>query len=345
MKNSTKIFSASAVIVVIVVAILLFTIRNDNKVAVAKVNGVTIYQDELQAKIDNIFTIDNFGGSEVKSPKVETLPEEVLELLAKEVYLEKELLKKAKSSRVANSQEVKNKIDAAKDQIIRKAYIDDLVNSEVTQEVIVEKYNKLSQELEGKKEYQVFHIVTKDEEGAKKAYAELKKSNFKNFESVASKYSIDQISAQKGGELGYIVEDNMIKEIADVINKLNIGDVSEPVQTKFGWHIIKLNNTRQAEVMPFEDVKDGIRNQLVQDVISRVNAEISKDSKVEILIDVKSEDIEENSAQKGNIEEELLESEDSENEDVKDREDEDLELEVNEIVEEQENQKQDSSKK
>ena len=89
MKNSTKIFSASAIIAVVIVAISFVTIKNKDKVAIAKVNDMVIYQSEIQARIDSIFTIENFGGNEVKSPKAETLPAEIIELLAKEIYLEK----------------------------------------------------------------------------------------------------------------------------------------------------------------------------------------------------------------------------------------------------------------
>ena len=138
MKNSTKIFSASAIIAVVIVAISFVTIKNKDKVAIAKVNDMVIYQSEIQARIDSIFTIENFGGNEVKSPKAETLPAEIIELLAKEIYLEKELLARAKKSKVTNSKEVKNRIESATSQIIRQAYIDEMVKSEVTEEALLE---------------------------------------------------------------------------------------------------------------------------------------------------------------------------------------------------------------
>ena len=283
MKNSTKIFSASAIIAVVIVAISFVTIKNKDKVAIAKVNDMVIYQSEIQARIDSIFTIENFGGNEVKSPKAETLPAEIIELLAKEIYLEKELLARAKKSKVTNSKEVKNRIESATSQIIRQAYIDEMVKSEVTEEALLEKYAKLSQELDGKKEYLIFHIVTKEK--ADRAMRALRSGGYKNFDSVAKKYSVDQASSEKGGELGYVLEDNMIKEISDVVKNLKVGSVADPVKTKFGWHIIKLAEIRDAKAMAFDDVKESLKNQLTQDAISKVNADISKEVKVELLID------------------------------------------------------------
>lgn len=308
MKNSTKIFSTSAIIIVIVIAISFITIKNKNKIEIAKVNGVVIYQSEIQSRIDAIFTIENFGGNEVKSPKVETLPSEIIELLAKEIYLEKELLIRAKKSKITNSQEVKDKIENATNQIIRQAYIDNAIKKELTEEALLEKYAKLSQELEGKKEYLIYHIVTKEESEAGKAMNILKIGGYKNFEAVAKKYSIDQSSAEKGGELGYVLEDNMIKEIANVIKNLKVGDVSAPVQTKFGWHIIKLAEIRDAKALAFDEVKDSLKNQLTQDIIAKLNSDIAKEVKIELLTKVKDKNSKKADEAKEDSKEESLEA-------------------------------------
>lgn len=335
MKNSTKIFSTSAIIIVIIIAISFITIKNKNKIEIAKVNGVVIYQEEIQSRIDSIFTIENFGGNEVKSPKVETLPSEIIELLAKEIYLEKELLIRAKKSKITNSKEVKDKIENATNQIIRQSYIDNAVKEEVNEEALLEKYAKLSQELEGKKEYLVYHIVTKEESEAEQATKLLRIGGYKNFEAVAKKYSIDQASAEKGGELGYVLEDNMIKEISDIMKNLKVGDVSSPVKTKFGWHIIKLGEIRDAKALSFDEVKESLKNQLTQDVIAKLNSDIAKEIKIELLINSKEKNIKKTDEVKENSSEDLKEEISEEKEAVKASEE--LEKEVENTEDEQKN--------
>ena len=220
----------------------------------------------------------------MKIPEVEALPTEVLEILVKEIYLEKELTKEAAKSKVASEKEVKDRILEAKNRILRQAYVDSLLKEEISDQRISDKYSELSNDLTGKKEYLISHIVTKTKEEAEKISQELKNKKSVKFADEAKKYSIDQESAEKGGDLGYILENNMIKEIADVVVNLKVEDISDPIQTKFGWHVIKVTDIRDAKALEFEAVKENIRDQLTQDVLNDINAKITKGAKIEFLI-------------------------------------------------------------
>ena len=152
------------------------------------------------------------------------------------------------------------------------------------------KYLELSKELDGKKEYSISHIVVKTEETANKVLKELTSSKSTKFSDLAKKYSIDEESSNKGGSLDYILEDNMIKEIAEVATTLKINEVSKPIQTKFGWHLIKVSDVRDAQSLPFEAVKESIKNQLTQDVVNKINSKITNNAKIEILISLQEPD-------------------------------------------------------
>jgi hypothetical protein len=127
--------------------------------------------------------------------------------------------------------------------------------------------------------------VLKNEEDAKKVAKELK---LKKFEDLAKKHSSDQESAQKGGDLGYVVESNIVPELSAAVLKLKKGETSAPVQTKFGWHLVKVLDIRDAKALPFESVKDTLRAQLIQDKITEINSRITKNTEVEILIELKA---------------------------------------------------------
>lgn len=287
-KNSTKIFIAATIVAALAFGASNYLLRDKNNVVIATVNNQNIYQSDINSKLRSVFDGQNIGQSQgVKIPEIATLPQEVIKILAKEVYLDQQLVQKAKKSSLVDSSETKNKIKKSKNKILRQAYIDATIKQEITDQKINDKYIELSNELAGKKEYLISHIVTTDKKTIKKALREFKSKRSITFAFIAKKYSIDQDSAAKGGELGYVLEDNIMKEIADAIPNLKKNKISKPIQTKFGWHLIKISNTRDAKALPFENVKDNIRDQLYQDALNEINSKITKDAEIEILIPLK----------------------------------------------------------
>ncbi|MHB8534813.1 MAG: peptidylprolyl isomerase [Sulfuricaulis sp.] len=103
-----------------------------------------------------------------------------------------------------------------------------------------------------KTEYKVRHILVKDESEAKEIIAQLQKGA--NFNKLAAEKSIDPQSAKKGGEIGWINQGTVVPEFFNAVMKMKKGAVStEPVQTEFGWHIIKVEDTRPLKIPTFEE--------------------------------------------------------------------------------------------
>ncbi len=285
-KNSVRIFSAITLLAAVILgASYYLTNKKEKGMVVAKVNGQEIYQSEIEQKLRNIF---EGQGEEVAVPAIENLPKEVLDILIKETYLDKELSKLAKRSDVMKDKKVKERVAASESKILRQSYIDSVLEKEVTEQKVSAKYAEISSNLAGKKEYSIFHIVAKSKEDAEKIYKEItaKKKSIR-FSDAAKKYSIDQESAERGGNLGFVLEDNMIKEIADAIVNLKQDEISTPIQTKFGWHLVKFTEVREAQPLPFDSVKQNIREQLEQDKTNEIEAKIAKDAKVKIVIKLK----------------------------------------------------------
>ena len=285
-KNSVRIFSAITLIAALVLGASYYLNNKKEKgMVVAKVNGQEIYQSEIEQKLRNIF---EGQGEEVAVPAIENLPKEVLDILIKETYLDKELSKLAKRSNAMKDKKVKERVAAAESKILRQSYIDSVLEKEVTEQKVSAKYAEISSNLAGKKEYSIFHIVAKSKEEAGKIYKEItaKKKPIR-FSDAAKKYSIDQESAERGGDLGFVLEENMIKEIADAIVNLKQDETSAPIQTKFGWHLVKFTEVREAQPLPFDSVKQNLREQLEQDKTNEIEAKIVKDAKVKIVIKLK----------------------------------------------------------
>jgi parvulin-like peptidyl-prolyl isomerase len=101
---------------------------------------------------------------------------------------------------------------------------------------------------------------------------------------------VDETSAKKGGNLGYFIEENLIKELAKPVVEMQVGTVSEPIETSHGWHIVKLLAVREAVAPSFESIKDELRQQLIQEEIRKINAKITENAEIKILIKLQKPD-------------------------------------------------------
>lgn len=109
------------------------------------------------------------------------------------------------------------------------------------------------------------HILVKDEALAKDLHAQIQKDPSK-FEELAKEHSIDRSNSSKGGDLGFFGRGRMVKEFEDAAFALSEdGQLSEPIQTRFGWHVIKRTGREDGQAKPFDEVKNQIRIRLIND--------------------------------------------------------------------------------
>ena len=116
------------------------------------------------------------------------------------------------------------------------------------------------------------HILVKDEAEAKAIYADVKAGG--DFSKIATEKSIDKNSGEKGGELGWFDQKRMVKEFADAAFVANKGDLLGPIQSKFGYHIIMVDDKRDAT--PVEEVSDKIKTQLRNEIVEAYIEELKK---------------------------------------------------------------------
>ena len=128
-------------------------------------------------------------------------------------------------------------------------------------------------------EYNASHILLKSEDEAKEV---LKKLNGNNFEEIAKKNSIGP-SKKNGGRLDWFDLNKMVPEFSTAVMVLEEGKVSQPVKTKFGWHIIKLNKTRAKKPPEFNEISSQIANQLRQKKLNEYLETLSKNSDINFV--------------------------------------------------------------
>jgi peptidyl-prolyl cis-trans isomerase C len=179
------------------------------------------------------------------------------------------------------SPEVALQLELAREQILANAYIENYRKTHpVSEEAMKAEYEKIKQVQGSTKEYKLRHILVANEADAKAVIADLKKGG--NFEKIASSKSTDPGSKSKGGDLGWQTPANFVKPFGEAVQGMKPGQVSEkPVQTQFGWHVIKVENERPYVFPPYDEVKgqieQGMQGQLQQKAIGEVRAKAKID--------------------------------------------------------------------
>ena len=131
-------------------------------------------------------------------------------------------------------------------------------------------------------EYHARHILVASEDEAKDLIAQIAKGG--DFAKLAMEKTTDPSGKQNGGDLGWFSPDQMVKPFSEAAAKLKKGQVSKkPVQTQFGWHVIKLEDTRDVPAPTFESVKEQLQMQLQNQRIETYLAELRKGAKIEVL--------------------------------------------------------------
>ncbi len=133
----------------------------------------------------------------------------------------------------------------------------------------------------GDEEYRARHILVNSEKEARDLIAKLTARKKANFEELAKKHSKDT-SAGNGGDLGWVLPANLVPEFAQAMVGLKKGEVTKnPVQTRFGWHVIRLEETRKLDFPDYDKIKDRIASQLQQQEIGKLVKELASTAKVE----------------------------------------------------------------
>lgn len=200
--------------------------------------------------------------------------------IKEEVVLREIFMQEAQKKGVANTTEFKNQMELARQTImIRALFADYQKKHPVTDEEIKAEYDKFAAASAGK-EYKARHILVEKEDEAKAIIASLKKGA--KFEDIAKKQSKDPGSGANGGDLDWAPAANYVPEFSQALLKLEKGQLADaPVQSQFGWHVIRVDDIRDAEIPKLEDLKPQIAQQLAQQKMQKYQQELRDKAKVQ----------------------------------------------------------------
>ncbi len=197
------------------------------------------------------------------------------EVITREIFMQE-----AQKRGLDASDDFRVQLDLARQAIlIRELFADYQKKNPVTDAEVKAEYDKYVA-ANGGKEYRARHILVAKEEEAKAIIASLKKGG--KFEEIAKKQSKDPGSGANGGDLDWAAPGNYVPEFSKAMVALKKGQLTDaPVKSQFGWHIIRLDDVREAQMPKFEDVKPQIAQQLAQQKLSQFQDDLRNKAKVE----------------------------------------------------------------
>ena len=200
------------------------------------------------------------------------------EVIAREIFMQE-----AQKRGLDASDDYKSQIELARQTIlIRLLFSDYQEKNPVTDAEIQAEYDKFVA-ANGGKEYRARHILVESESQAKSLIASLTAAKKPaRFEDLAKKFSKDPGSGANGGDLDWSSAGNYVKEFSDAMVGLQKGQLTAaPVKTQFGWHIIRLDDVREAQLPALQDVKPQIAQQLQQQRLANFQQDMRSKAKVE----------------------------------------------------------------
>jgi peptidyl-prolyl cis-trans isomerase C len=235
---------------------------------IAIVNGKAVPKSRAEALTQQLIR----SGRPVTPDVEEQIKEEVV---AREIFMQE-----AQKLGLDASNDFKDQMELARQTImIRELFAEFQKKNPVTDEEIKAEYDKFAS-ANGGKEYRARHILVEKEDQAKAIIASLKKGA--KFDDIAKKQSKDPGSGAKGGDLDWAAPSNFVKEFSDAMVALKKGQFTDqPVKSQFGYHIIRLDDVREAQIPKFDEVKAQIAQQLQQMKMNNYQQDLRAKAKIE----------------------------------------------------------------
>ncbi|WP_332711796.1 peptidylprolyl isomerase [Pelagibacterium mangrovi] len=185
----------------------------------------------------------------------------------------------AREDGLADTEEFARRLAYLEEQALRREFFNQIVENEVTEEAIQAAYDELAAQFTPEPEVRARHILVETEEEANTIRAEIEGG--RDFADAAGEYGTDG-TASNGGDLGFFSTGMMVPEFEQAAFALEEGELSQPVQSQFGWHLIQLEERRVSEAPPLEQVRQQVAQQVLYQRYEAAIDEIKEGTEVAI---------------------------------------------------------------
>jgi peptidyl-prolyl cis-trans isomerase C len=240
---------------------------------IAIVNGKAVPKARVDALLKQV--------NQQAAAQGQQLPPDLDQRARDKVVLDEIFQQEAEKRGMAATPEYKQQMEQARSSVLIQALFADYVKKNpVTDAEIQAEYDKAKSQSGGGTEYRARHILVDKEEDAKALITQIKGGA--KFEDVAKKNSTDKGSGENGGDLDFASPGSFVPEFSQAMVKLKKGEMTDtPVKSQFGWHIIKLEDTREAKFPALEEVKPQIQQRLGQQKLATFRDEIRAKAKTD----------------------------------------------------------------
>ena len=235
---------------------------------IARVNGVDIKQSDL-----------DFAATDV-GPRLDNYTPQDRKMVLLQYVIENELMAGAgQTDKLDKTDSFPGRAAYHQRRALRDAFFDAKIGDAVTDADAKKIFDDKIGQLKPEQEVRARHILVETEAEAKEIAERVKKGE--DFAALAKEKSKD--SGAEGGDLGFFSRGQMLKPFEDAAFALDVGALSDPVQTQFGWHVIKLEEKQDRPLPSFDQVKIAIRSQLVQQKAQEVVSGLRDSAKIEVV--------------------------------------------------------------
>ena len=237
---------------------------------VARVDGVEITDEDLKVAADDI-------GGEIP-PQLEGAAREAYIL---DYVIDMRLVaRKAEADKMADSAEFVRKLAYMRNKALMESMLTKLAREAITDDAVRSVYAEAAKGQGGEQEVKARHILVENEAAARAALKRVRGGE--DFAKVADQVSKDPGS--RGGDLGWFTKDRMVPEFAEAAFKLQPNQLSEPVKSQFGWHIIKVEERREKPFPKLEEVREQVERFVVQKAQGEAVMKLREAAKIEKLV-------------------------------------------------------------
>ncbi len=238
------------------------------EVVAAVVDGDKIYLDEVQ------------DAQYLLPPQFRQMPfDAVYGLLLNSVIDRKLTAAEGRKNGLEDNEEVKKQLARIEDQLIQRAFLGKYIEKRVTEDKVMEAYKKFVAEFKSEEEVHARHILLETEEQAKEVIAEL--NNGKDFAETAKSKSKGP-SGANGGDLGFFTAGAMVPSFSEAAFALGKDEITkEPVQTQFGWHVIKVEDKRMTKAPGLGEVREQVEAEMAREIGAELLDQLRKAASIE----------------------------------------------------------------
>jgi len=254
----------------------------DKDPVVAKVNGVEIHQSDLAVAEDEAGQIPPMSPEAKQDYLVQFVADMIL------------VSKAAEDKKFSDGPDFKRKLEFARKKLLMEGLLQLAGKEALTDEAMHKVYDEAVKQIGEEKEVHARHILFRAQAGDDKSGKEaedkikavivrLKKGE--DFAKLAGEITEDPSGKANGGDLGYFTKEQMVPEFSEVAFKLDKGQVSDPVKTQFGWHVLKVEDKRARQAPAFDSVRDQVEQYAVRKAQVDMVTKLRADAKIERTAD------------------------------------------------------------